>query len=689
MRVAAAPRVAWAEIGDRQLRKIVNVSPHSPATPPRSEKPPIARRTLLLVFSHLAVAALVGGAVAGVFLVLPKVASGAAATGAAAAASPATPGTVGGGGGGGALVTSSMQLLRSGASVMMGDAELASFRAALAALVLGDAGAAASVSVQCQSPAAAPASAGRRLLQGGGGALDVRFAVAGATPAAAERLNKAAEVLTALQDGGVAVSSVQVEAARSAPSAAAAADGLTLIAGPTGPQGDAGTPGPAGPTGAQGAAGPAGPKGIQGAQGAPGPQGAAGPPGVAGPTGAAGDTGPQGAPGPTGVAGPQGVAGSAGATGPAGARGLTGPTGVQGTQGPPGVQGETGAPGATGAPGVNGLDGADGAPGPAGATGPQGTAGADGKDGANGVQGLAGPPGAQGDRGAAGVDGAQGPIGPPGAVGAPGPAGATGPQGTAGADGKDGAQGPAGTAAPAGAFTVEAVFETAASSSACPQPAVVNTEYACCPGPPDIGGAYCSPSACNKYYGGAGVWTADSRLKICAFPVRTAANILPNFAVRAPAAAAGVSYAVADVFNGTTATFLAPRSGLYSLTYTLYLGLPTYSESPFTSSFNGAADLDIVIDGGASKQRVASYGAFAAFTTSSIDFTEPAMYLTTTAAYVIGHRQHVRGGAWSGYLAAGAKVSAELTFRGSPTYSMSLGLLWTGSSFRFSLLVPY
>jgi hypothetical protein len=97
------------------------------------------------VASHLAVAALVGGAVAGALIALPRSAVPAAAAAAGGdAASPATAS-----GGDTTLVTSSMQLLRSGASVMMGDAELASFRAALAALVLGDAGAAASVSVQC------------------------------------------------------------------------------------------------------------------------------------------------------------------------------------------------------------------------------------------------------------------------------------------------------------------------------------------------------------------------------------------------------------------------------------------------------------------------------------------------------------------------------------------------------------
>jgi hypothetical protein len=60
--------------------------------------------------------------------------------------------------------------------------------------------------------------------------------------------------------------------------------------------------------------------------------------------------------------------------------------------------------------------------------------------------------------------------------GAPVINGTTGPKGDAGAQGAAGTTGPAGpagAAAPAGAFTVEAVFEAAANSSACFQPRVV------------------------------------------------------------------------------------------------------------------------------------------------------------------------------------------------------------------------
>ena len=142
----------------------------------------------------------------------------------------------------------------------------------------------------------------------------MHFAVVGAAPAAAERLSNSAGVLTALQASGVAVSSVQVEAAWRTPSVTATAGGMTLIAGHNGP---------AGATGAPGTAGPAGPAGPAGAQGAPGLKG---------------DTGAQGAPVSTGATGSSSVDGSQGATGPQGPQGATGATGPVGATGPAGQE---------------------------------------------------------------------------------------------------------------------------------------------------------------------------------------------------------------------------------------------------------------------------------------------------------------------------------------------------------------
>ena len=98
MRVAAEAGLVlpcWYPDGD-QHSDITDPAPHS------MKPPSINRRTLLLLASHIAVAALVGGAVAGVFISRPSVTTPAAAAAAGSdAASPAAR----------ALLISSMQLV--------------------------------------------------------------------------------------------------------------------------------------------------------------------------------------------------------------------------------------------------------------------------------------------------------------------------------------------------------------------------------------------------------------------------------------------------------------------------------------------------------------------------------------------------------------------------------------------------
>jgi len=138
----------WYPFGDSPLPAAAPA--RIPASSPAAARfmPTVSRRSLLLLLAAaLALAALVCGAGAGGTLSPPtKSATGCAATAAPVTAAGALPGGAAVSGGG-ALVTGSMRLLRSGAGGVMGDAELAAFRGALAALALGDPGAAASVSI--------------------------------------------------------------------------------------------------------------------------------------------------------------------------------------------------------------------------------------------------------------------------------------------------------------------------------------------------------------------------------------------------------------------------------------------------------------------------------------------------------------------------------------------------------------
>jgi hypothetical protein len=256
---------------------------------------------------------------------------------------------------------------------------------------------------------------------------------------------------------------------------------------------------------------------------------------------------------------------------------------------------------------------------------------------------------------------------------------------------------------------VEAVFETAANSSACFQPAITNADAYCC-------GTGCNPSTCGAvYYGSAatGVFTAAGAPNFCAYTAgASSGNILRNFAVKDPTFSAGVSLALTDVYDAATSSFVAPRAGLYSLGYTLYVGLPFWTQEDHDTYpykihefVSGSAEIWVNIEGARElvERLDSSARSFNSAPKTRHDFTgfpqyptlyrylEPVVVTSVykyTSVFSAGSRQHVRGGAWSGYLAAGAKVSAELTFRGYQGYS-DLGLLWLGSRLRFSCVVPY
>jgi hypothetical protein len=163
-----------------------------------------------------------------------------------------------------------------------------------------------------------------------------------------------------------------------------------------------------------------------------------------------------------------------------------------------------------------------------------------------------------------------------------------------------------------------------------------------------------------------------------------------NFNIQTPTSATGATIAAAAVFDAATSTFIAPRSGLYSLTYTLNIGFS------FNNGAESFADFDIAVDG--ASKRVASLSpgvgtGWQRYDSNYYDSVLSPVLMWENGARNMGIRQHVLGGTWTGYLAAGAKVSAELTFLVGDVYyfpaAVRLGLLWTGSSFRFSLIVPY
>jgi hypothetical protein len=168
--------------------------------------------------------------------------------------------------------------------------------------------------------------------------------------------------------------------------------------------------------------------------------------------------------------------------------------------------------------------------------------------------------------------------------------------------------------------------------------------------------------------------------------------------LKTPKFSTGASLALADVFDAASSSFVAPRAGLYSLGYTLYLGMPFWVKRRYSGSYNvylklfsGAAEMSLVVDGVSQlitrfdgDARTFDQDGFPKFPVLNRYYSDSGSSTET----VTGSRQYVRGGTWTGYLAAGAKVSAELTFRGY-TYFSDLGLLWVGSRLRFSCIVPY
>jgi len=297
------------------------------------------------------------------------------------------------------------------------------------------------------------------------------------------------------------------------------------------------------------------------------------------------------------------------------------------------------------------------------------------------LTGPQGDKGDKGDKGDAGANGLAGTDGKDGTNGAQGPAGATGLQGPAGADGKDGAQGPAGPAGTAGAITVEAVLERAVNNTGgCFQPAVAYNS-----------GPYyykTSPAADSGLFDSAGA------LRICAYSLGVnTPNILRSFTPKAPVVAAGATLALSDVYDAAASAFIAPRAGLYSLSYTLHIGLPfQYTNGMSTSRcyfYSGAATLWAVVSG--ERQLVERLDGGVHSVDGASGSTFPTLFwdsLTSSSA-ASGARKNVRSGSATMYLAAGARVTAELLFQGYSDYGSPMGLLWTDTLLRFSLLVPY
>jgi hypothetical protein len=179
-------------------------------------------------------------------------------------------------------------------------------------------------------------------------------------------------------------------------------------------------------------------------------------------------------------------------------------------------------------------------------------------------------------------------------------------------------------------------------------------------------------------------------MNFCAYSVRVStSNILRSFVFKAPAVAAGASLALADVYDAAASAFVAPRAGLYSLSYTFHIGLPFQYNNLYDDEFyGGAASLWAVVDG--ERQLVERMdGGVHSVDPLSYSINFPVLHYLAATGYdgSAGSRKNVRSGSATMLLAAGARVTAELLFQ---AYSnLALGMLWTGTRMRFSLLVPY
>jgi hypothetical protein len=197
---------------------------------------------------------------------------------------------------------------------------------------------------------------------------------------------------------------------------------------------------------------------------------------------------------------------------------------------------------------------------------------------------------------------------------------------------------------------------------------------------PFVGGTYYYRTSQSN----SGLYDSDGALNFCAYSVRVStSNILRSFVFKAPAVAAGATLALADVYDAAASAFVAPVAGLYSLTYNFHIGLPFQYNNFYDDEFyGGAASLWAVVDGERQLVERMDGGAHSVdHLTYGITF--PVLHYADFA----GSRKNVRSGSATMLLAAGARVTVELLFQ---AYSnLALGMLWTGTRLRFSLLVPY
>ena len=150
------------------------------------------------------------------------------------------------------------------------------------------------------------------------------------------------------------------------------------------------------------------------------------------------------------------------------------------------------------------------------------------------------------------------------------------------------------------------------------------------------------------------------------------------FTIKTPFFGAGANLSLANVYDATAGAFVAPRSGVYVLSYSLVLGAP-YSASGSPWSYSpGYAAVWLIVDG----VRVARLARMDGSTTYTLEM-ELRSYYDSYNSYYLFAKRNMLSGSWVGSLAAGQRAALEVEFRAMGVSSSSKlgapGVIWAGS----------
>jgi len=223
-----------------------------------------------------------------------------------------------------------------------------------------------------------------------------------------------------------------------------------------------------------------------------------------------------------------------------------------------------------------------------------------------------------------GDDGATGPVGPKGEVGEIGPAGPKGADGAAGST---------------GAFSIEASLDL--NSDQCIHIPGSNTNYM--------------------------MWLDGA--KLCAFTYNSSAfahtgNLMQFFSLKTPMIGSNTPSNIIYYIESSK-QFIAPHTGMYAISYTLFLGLRNFWSTSSTSGSygrSGYAYLHVIFDGISSNKHLIARLDSIAFNGAPMwgAHTIPCMGCESGG----GTLSNVFSGTWMGHLSQGQKLHLEISFGG-------------------------